>query len=152
MAYIHSYINKLEQFGYVNYTLVLRDEDGIMPTIVNDKSFSKEVFSDLSPEVLDEEAQNDISIYTQQYEDEVAYNELLEQEQLQNEQEHQALMSELENAIRSNDPQQILDSMYSILKNNDFELSESIKSAVDKLEDSSVIEAIAVDELVDVKK
>lgn len=152
MAYTHSYINKLDQFGYVNYTLVLRDEDGIMPTIVNDKSFSKEVFPDLGQEVLEQEAQNDISIYTQQYEDEIAYNELLEQEQLQNEEEHQALMSELENAIRSNDPQQILDSMYSILKNNDFELSESIKSAVDKLEDSSVIEAIAVDELVDVKK
>lgn len=70
MAYNHTYINPLEQFNSYNYTLILEDQDGIMPLIRNDKCFLKNKFPNFNQSDLDEEAQKDIEIYTQQYLDE----------------------------------------------------------------------------------
>jgi len=39
MAYQYQFINKLEQFGYVSYDLVLTDDAGVMPDVRTIKEF-----------------------------------------------------------------------------------------------------------------
>lgn len=61
MAYQYQYINKLEQFDRVYYTLVLIDDEGILPDYRNEKSFK----IDATDEDLAQEAQNTIDLLVQ---------------------------------------------------------------------------------------
>lgn len=70
MAYSYNYINELKQYGFRQYTLVLEDATGVMPTIRNDKCFSLEDYPVMTDDIKDAEAQKDIEIYTQLYLDE----------------------------------------------------------------------------------
>lgn len=139
MAYNYQYINKLEQFGYVSYTLILQDIDGIMPLIRNDKYFSKEIFPKLDLNDLNSEAQSDIQIYTQQYEDEIALEQFLIDSENEQQEQNRGLFNDLQDAVQTKDNQKILDAVYSILKKNNDSLSEDLAPIIDTLEDAKVI-------------
>ena len=70
MAYKATYINKLDQFDGISYTLILEDEDGIMPTIRNDKFFNRSKYPEIYDSTLEIEANKDIAHYTQKFLDE----------------------------------------------------------------------------------
>lgn len=138
MAYNHTYINKLEQFSSVSYTLILEDQDGIMPPIRNDKYFLKSEYPNLSQSDLIIEAKKDIDTYTQMYEDEIDFQQQMEDQESENQVMNESLMNNLRDAVDSGDPKSILESVYSLLKNNS--LDEKLSSIVDTLEDAKVVQ------------
>ena len=64
--YQPEWINRLEQMGYTDYTLVLTDDEEIMPTVRVDKNFQGSV--SLDSETLIEEAEAEILKAIEEYE------------------------------------------------------------------------------------
>lgn len=64
MAYQYQFINKLEQFGYISYDLILTDDAGVMPSIRLMKEFKSGEDTD-----LDTIGATAISSSTQLYQD-----------------------------------------------------------------------------------
>lgn len=140
MAYNYSYINRYDESTGISYTLILEDQDGIMPLIRNQKYFAKKAFSNLQQKDLDIEAQKDITLYTQNYQDEITLEQTEEDEQVQYQDTYQSLVDKLQDAVNTKDTQTILDSVYGLLKNKDGSLDDDLVPVISVLESAKVVQ------------